>query len=513
MKGLGALMGNVFAIIFATEQAFAADCPASAISLGGGTYQLTADYVRTGSGLDCLTFTGGGTVDLNGHTITATDGQDAITCSSGSTTIIDTGATKGGITGTWSGAAIFQCANVNGVRITGFGARYGIYSNGGASATGALNQVQNNLVEAWDFGILGGLVLSRQSFVRKNVVTTGNIGIELDLLSNDTGSGLASVDGNTIYGSESYGILLLTSFASATNNLLTSRMLAGITSVAIQSNANNSVGNYCDSCGSEPNCDNSECEFDSSTANRWDFPISVNGACPGTITSNLTLSADADLGATSGSCITVNGPYVEVDLAGHVLTNSAVGGTAITCTTSGTTVKITDSTGLGGIRGGVGGSFSTGISGCRTIENLRVQDTNIGVLNSSTTYGLDSLTSTFINGETTAVDTYAAARTSNIIGNKFRSAHTGLFIRGVGASGTGKVTVSDNVIRESHDVALKVTGSTNVLLSGNLMYRRDASLAPSGTCVDASGVTTNHLLCSCADDCPDTVDPPIVYPF
>jgi hypothetical protein len=59
-------------------------------------------------------------------------------------------------------------------------------------------------------------------------------------------------------------------------------------------------------------------------------PVAAQGACPGTITQNYTLSGDLTASATdSNPCITVAADNVMVNLAGHTLDVSALGNSAV----------------------------------------------------------------------------------------------------------------------------------------------------------------------------------------
>ena len=110
---------SFFAIAAVATQALATPiaCPASSIDLSSapynGLFKLNDDYVQN-SIYDCFLVLGSGVVDLNGHTISDNaSGGAAIHCSSsGAITVIDTGATKGTITGNW-GKGISNCEAID----------------------------------------------------------------------------------------------------------------------------------------------------------------------------------------------------------------------------------------------------------------------------------------------------------------------------------------------------------------------------------------------------------------
>jgi hypothetical protein len=241
----------------------------------------------------------------------------------------------------------------------------------------------------------------------------------------------------------------------------------------------------------------------------------VWGTCPGVISGGGTvqLSEDYDLASTSGTCIQINDPYTTLDLNGRILVNSAVGGKAISCANGSTT--ITDSTKDGGIRGATAGTlgFATGIENCNALSYVRMQDVTTGVSNSST-YALHSIDHSMIDAAGTAVSSYMDARTAYITNNRVRSAAAGVYISGV-PSGTGKVDVSNNAIRESLTYAVK-SATSNINVHNNLMYRGAAvANPPTSTCLDLpSGTTTSHLMCECASETKcESAYPVIVYPF
>jgi hypothetical protein len=503
MKGLNRLtakcvLSSALAIVgmLTAGAAQSATCP-GAVTISG-LYELPSNYEASGVNTTCINFSGTGTVDLKGRTITtASNGPaTAIQCS-GDIEIRDSGdpttGAKGKITGTFQ-TGLKNCHKIDGVRIIGGTVNTGIST----FISAGYKYIRNSLVEVSGTGMYGHF--NNQSIVENNRVIANNTGIEVDTIS--FSPGLVQIVDNYISTPDPYGIASFAADVEIANNWIDSQ----ITSGCIYTTQSNTVtGNYCD-CA--------ECDAASADADPYEYPTGATAACPGTVSGNVVLTADYDLNATSGNCFNISAAYTTIDLNGHMITNGVTGGTAINCTGTGTSVIITDSTKLGSIRSrdNVGAGFATGIAGCRTISNLAIKDVDKGVTNSSTANGLDSLTSTVISATTAAVDTYAERRASTITGNKFQSDLQGVYLRGVGAVGTGKVDIDDNVFAECHQFAVS-TPSSNVNVHNNIMYGRDSSQYSPSDCLSISGAASSRNLCDCPADCPDTTEPPIIYPF
>jgi len=507
---------SLLMVSLAASQANAATCP-GAINLAsyGGVYNLSADLVATTTNEVCLTVTGTGVVDLNGFSIYAPDGTGwtGIECSTTGITIRDsrhaTTKHKGDIHGSWN-EAIKNCGTIDGVRIEHPGGAANDYPSYGVfnDSTHTLLSFKNSIVGYAGRGVhtvwlgSGGIV--------HNEIVADYAAIE----SNSGGSGPSPIAENSLYASV-YGI-----FAGGDveydihDNLVTG--LDGTSSSAwcIYAYSGSTVGDNWGSC-TGANCAGSTVLHPSTAPTGFDRPWGVGADCPGVVSGGTTvaLTSDYDLDSTSGTCIQINDAYTTLDLNGHIITNAKVGGTAISCANGST--EIQDSTKDGGIRGTSAGTlgFATGIENCRDLSYVRMQDVTTGVSNSPT-YGLHSIDYSMISAEGTAVSSYMDARSAYITNSHFRSAAAGIYISGV-ASGSGKVNVSNNAIRESPTYAVK-TATSNVNVHNNLMYRGAAvSNPPTSTCLDlTAGTTTSHLMCECESEnrCEGT-DPVIVYPF
>lgn len=491
--------------VLMAHAAGAANCPGNVdvAASPGGVYKLTDNITATGGLTTCINATSSGTIDLNGYSIT-TNGSTGIKCLSGMT-VTDTGATKGAISGNWSYVTLVDCPIIEGIRITG--------SLGGIwNANIGLQSLRHTLsTVAWF-----GKVQSRATTISNNYFKDPSA-LSIDFITNSAGTGNILVSDNTFssqFSDTTVSTLIaihLSNIVELRNNLLIDHVgdgayFGGFAPAAWSAN-------YCEYCplGSST-CDDSYCTDPSDSAPRTEFPTDPQ-VCPGTIgAGTYTLTADYDLNATSGACITASQPNTTINLNGHVIVNSATGGSAINCTNNAVTVK--DDTLLGGIGRSElaeSGSFSTGISGCRTITKMQMKDVATGVSNTSTGAGLDSLTASHIDATGTAVDSYFFSRNSTIDNNWLRGSNTGIYMHDI-ASGTGKATIINNMIRDAHSYGIRLgSNSTYFNIHDNIIYARSTT-DPNTQCLSIGSATNTHMMCNCTGQC-ETADPPIIYPF